>query len=79
MDFSNVRFFVVGAGFFGATIAERIAKDLGENVFIIEKRNHLGGNSYSEIDKFVHKRYLNNKHKHEAPPTIKLRRLFYLD
>jgi UDP-galactopyranose mutase len=42
--------YVVGAGFFGATIARRAAEDLGCRVLIIEKRPHVGGNSYSEID-----------------------------
>jgi len=41
---------VVGAGFFGATFANLAALD-GKKVFLIEKRNHIGGNSYSEINK----------------------------
>ena len=41
---------VVGSGLFGLTIAERAATQLGLNVTIIEKRDHLGGNAYSEID-----------------------------
>lgn len=47
----NCKYIVIGAGFFGAVIAERIASVLNENVLILEKRNHLGGNSYSEIYK----------------------------
>lgn len=47
-DFSYI---VVGSGFFGAVIAERIATDLGEKVLVIEKRSHIGGNCYSEINK----------------------------
>ncbi|MEE3078200.1 MAG: UDP-galactopyranose mutase [Bdellovibrionota bacterium] len=43
-------YLVVGAGFFGAVIAERIATQLGKSVLVIDKRNHIGGNSYSEID-----------------------------
>lgn len=50
MSFSNSKFLVVGAGFFGAVIAERIANDLKQNVIVIDKRNHIGGNCYSEID-----------------------------
>lgn len=50
MEFNGLKYLVVGAGFFGAVIAERIAADLGEKVVIIDKRSHLGGNSYSEID-----------------------------
>jgi UDP-galactopyranose mutase len=40
---------VVGAGIFGLTIAERAASP-GRNVLIIDKRNHVGGNAYSEFD-----------------------------
>ncbi|MDI6911665.1 UDP-galactopyranose mutase [Nocardioides sp.] len=39
---------VVGSGFFGLTIAERCANDLGLNVLVLERRHHLGGNAYSE-------------------------------
>jgi UDP-galactopyranose mutase len=41
---------VVGAGFYGATIAERTAAVLGRKVCVVERRNHIGGNCYSEID-----------------------------
>jgi UDP-galactopyranose mutase len=41
---------VVGAGFYGATIAERIATELGRTVCVLERRPHIGGNSYSEKD-----------------------------
>lgn len=41
---------IVGAGLFGLTMAERIANDCGKNVLIIDKRNHIGGNCYSEFD-----------------------------
>ncbi|HJU28670.1 MAG TPA: UDP-galactopyranose mutase, partial [Candidatus Binataceae bacterium] len=41
---------VVGAGFYGATIAERLANGLGRTVCILERRPHIGGNSYSERD-----------------------------
>ena len=41
---------VVGSGFFGLTIAERCANELGLNVLVIERRHHLGGNAYSEKD-----------------------------
>jgi UDP-galactopyranose mutase len=39
---------VVGSGFFGLTVAERAAEELGLNVTIIDRRSHLGGNAYSE-------------------------------
>ncbi len=41
---------VVGSGFFGLTIAERVANELGRKVTVLEKRNHIGGNAYSEFD-----------------------------
>lgn len=50
MDWQNLKYLVVGSGFFGATIAERIASQLNEKVLVIDKRSHIGGNCYSEID-----------------------------
>lgn len=41
---------VVGAGFFGLTVAERCATELGLRVLVLERRHHLGGNAYSEVD-----------------------------
>jgi UDP-galactopyranose mutase len=42
---------VVGAGFYGATIAERVASTLGRRVLVLERRRHIGGNCYSEEDR----------------------------
>jgi UDP-galactopyranose mutase len=39
---------VVGSGFFGLTIAERTASELGKRVLVLERRHHIGGNAYSE-------------------------------
>jgi UDP-galactopyranose mutase len=41
---------VVGSGFYGLTIARQVADELGLKVLVIEKRNHIGGNAYSEFD-----------------------------
>ena len=41
---------VVGSGFFGLTIAERMAAELDKKVLILERRSHLGGNAYSEAE-----------------------------
>jgi UDP-galactopyranose mutase len=41
---------IVGSGFYGLTIAQQAAERLGLNVKVIERRNHIGGNAYSEID-----------------------------
>ncbi|MBO4793299.1 MAG: UDP-galactopyranose mutase [Deltaproteobacteria bacterium] len=43
-------YFIIGAGFWGAVIAERIASVMKEPVTIIDKRNHIGGNCHSSID-----------------------------
>ena len=44
---SNIDFLIVGAGLYGATIA-RLLTDAGFNCLIIEKRNHIAGNIYTE-------------------------------
>src|SRR6201995_1240042 len=42
--------FVVGSGFFGLTIAGRVASQLDKRVLVVEKRPHIGGNAYSEAE-----------------------------
>jgi UDP-galactopyranose mutase len=46
-----VKYLIVGCGLSGAVIGERIANELGHDVTIIEKRDHIGGNCYDYIDK----------------------------
>ena len=49
---------IVGAGYAGAVMAERIATQLDKKVLIIEKRNHIAGNCYDFKDEnniLVHK------------------------
>ena len=41
---------VVGSGFIGLTIAERCANEFGLDVLVLERRSHLGGNAYSEVE-----------------------------
>ena len=41
---------VVGSGFYGLTIAQQAADRLGLKVKVLERRNHIGGNAYSEFD-----------------------------
>lgn len=41
---------IVGAGLYGLTMAERFANECGKNILIIDKRDHIGGNCYSEFD-----------------------------
>ena len=39
-------YLVVGAGFAGSVIAERLASQAGKKILIIDKRDHIGGNAY---------------------------------
>jgi UDP-galactopyranose mutase len=43
-------YLIVGAGFAGAVMAERLASQLNKKIIIIETRNHIGGNAYDEYD-----------------------------
>lgn len=51
-------FLIVGAGFSGAVLAERIACQLNKQVLVVDKRNHIGGNAYDFYDEhgiLIHK------------------------
>jgi len=39
-------FIIVGSGFSGSVIAERVANLLNKKILIVEKRNHIGGSCY---------------------------------
>jgi UDP-galactopyranose mutase len=39
-------YLVVGAGFAGSVLAERLASQLGKRVLLCDKRPHIGGNAY---------------------------------
>jgi UDP-galactopyranose mutase len=41
---------VVGAGFAGSVIAERLASQRNAKVLVIDRRNHVGGNAYDRYD-----------------------------
>lgn len=41
---------IVGAGFAGSVLAERLASQRGERVLVIDKRPHIGGNAYDRYD-----------------------------
>jgi len=43
-------YLIVGAGFAGATIAERLAADADRKVLICDRRPHIGGNAYDHYD-----------------------------
>ncbi|HEB75425.1 MAG TPA: UDP-galactopyranose mutase [Nitrospirae bacterium] len=42
----RVDYLIVGAGFAGCTLAERLATQLGKTVLVVERRDHIGGNAY---------------------------------
>jgi UDP-galactopyranose mutase len=51
-------YLIVGAGFAGSVLAERLASQLGKKVLICDKRAHVGGNAYDHYDNagvLVHK------------------------
>jgi UDP-galactopyranose mutase len=39
-------YLIVGAGFAGSVLAERLANQTNKKVLIIDKRDHIGGNAY---------------------------------
>jgi len=43
-------YLIIGAGFAGSVMAEKLASQLNKKVVIVEKRNHIGGNAYDELD-----------------------------
>ena len=47
--FKNYDLIVVGAGLFGSVVSEQASR-AGYNVCVVEQRNHIGGNCYTEKD-----------------------------
>lgn len=43
-------YLIVGAGFAGSVLAERLAGDGGRRVLLVDKRNHIGGNAYDHYN-----------------------------
>ncbi|MGX7952106.1 UDP-galactopyranose mutase [Tsuneonella sp. HG249] len=41
---------VVGAGFAGSVMAERLASQAGKRVLVVDRRPHVGGNAYDRLD-----------------------------
>jgi UDP-galactopyranose mutase len=41
---------IVGAGFAGSVLAERLARGSGQRVLVVDKRPHIGGNAYDRYD-----------------------------
>src|SRR3712207_1113095 len=49
---------VVGAGFAGSIMAERLASQQGRRVLVVDRRDHVGGNAFDYVDEhgvLVHK------------------------
>ncbi|MDO4978939.1 MAG: UDP-galactopyranose mutase [Candidatus Saccharibacteria bacterium] len=49
MELEKYDFLIVGAGIFGATVAERLASE-GKKVLVIDRRDHIAGNIFSYTD-----------------------------
>ena len=43
-------FIIVGAGFAGSILAERLASENGKKILLIEQRDHIAGNMYDYVD-----------------------------
>lgn len=43
-------YLIVGAGFAGSVLAERLAADAGKRVLVVDKRPHIAGNAYDHYD-----------------------------
>jgi UDP-galactopyranose mutase len=43
-------YLIVGAGFAGSVLAERLARESGKKVLIVDKRKHIAGNAYDRYD-----------------------------
>jgi UDP-galactopyranose mutase len=41
---------IVGAGFAGSVLAERLANERGDRVLVVDKRPHIAGNAYDRLD-----------------------------
>lgn len=51
-------FLIVGAGFAGSVLAERLASVADQKILLVEQRDHIGGNAYDHYNKdgiLVHK------------------------
>src|SRR6266513_2395826 len=51
-------YLIVGAGYAGSVLAERLARGSGQSVLICDRRGHIGGNAYDHTDSagiLVHK------------------------
>lgn len=43
-------YLIVGAGYAGSVLAERLTSQLGKRVLLVDRRPHIGGNAYDEVN-----------------------------
>src|SRR6266568_7401246 len=43
-------YLIVGAGYAGSVLAERLARGSGKQVLVVDRRPHIGGNAYDHYD-----------------------------
>jgi UDP-galactopyranose mutase len=43
-------YLIVGAGFAGSVMAERLASDAGKRVLVVDRRDHIAGNAFDRLD-----------------------------
>jgi UDP-galactopyranose mutase len=43
-------YIIVGAGYAGSVLAERLARGSGKHVLLVDRRSHIGGNAYDHFD-----------------------------
>src|SRR5205823_14365394 len=58
MEASMFDYLIVGGGFAGATLAERLASQCEKKILLIDRRLHIGGNAYDHYNEdglLVHK------------------------
>src|ERR1044071_7020413 len=51
-------YLIVGAGYAGSVLAERLARGSGKQVLLVDRRPHIAGNAYDHYDEagiLVHK------------------------
>lgn len=46
----NIDYLIVGAGYAGLVLAERLSSQLGKRCLVVDKRDHIGGNAQDEYD-----------------------------
>jgi UDP-galactopyranose mutase len=44
------KYLIIGSGFSGAVIAEQLSKNSNNHVMVLDERNHIGGNCYTDRD-----------------------------